>query len=90
MELGTFGAVFTFAIQLEEKTKQIYEDAIGAIESNKCNYVLSTLQVGIKKRIRKLERARQEFVREAILVHVSGLNKNDYTIDLALIDTNFS
>ena len=82
MELGTFGAVFTFAIHLEENSAQFYEDAVGVLESLEAKKLFSSLGAGARKRKKKVERARQEFVREAILVHVTGLSQNDYLIEL--------
>jgi len=82
MELGTFGAVFTFAIQLEEVSAKFYENASEFIESDDVKNTFSSLAAGAKKRMKKVARTRQEFVREAILVHVTDLNKNDYLIEL--------
>ena len=82
MELETFGAVFTFAIQLEEASAKFYENAIELIESDDVKKSFSVLVAETKKRIKRVVRIRQEFVREAILVHVTDLHKNDYLMAL--------
>lgn len=82
MELETFGAVFTFAIQLEETSVKFYENAIELVESDEVKNTFTTLAAGANKRIKRVVRTRQEFVREAILVHVTDLHKNEYLIEL--------
>ncbi len=89
MELRTFGAVFTFAIQLEEATMKFYEDATGIIESNIAKKLVTSLGNGAKKRKRKVERTRQELVREMILIYVTDLKQSDYLVKTGSIqDTN--
>jgi rubrerythrin len=82
MELETFGAVFSFAIQLEEASAKFYENAIELIESDDVKSTISALTAGTIKRIKRVVKTRQEFVREAILVHVADLHKNDYLLEL--------
>ena len=81
LELVTFGAVFTFAIGLEETAIQYYKAACEAIESPEVKTQCTSLQTGAIKRKKRVERIRRELVREAILVYVSGLDQNNYLIE---------
>lgn len=80
MELGTFGAVFTFAIQLEKKSSKFYEEAVSVLESPEAKKLFTLLGTGVRKRKKKVEKTRQEFIRECILVHVTGLKRSDYEV----------
>jgi len=80
MELGTFGSVFTFAIQLEKISSKFYEEVVGVLESPEAKNLFTLLGTGGRKRKKKLEKTRQEFVRESILVHVTGLKRSDYEV----------
>ena len=68
--LNNFGAVFTFAIQLEDTLHDYYQnlDDSGAAQA-------------AKKRIDKLERARREYVVEITLEPIEDLDSDDYVLD---------
>lgn len=83
MELGTFGAVFTFAIQLENISTKFYEEAVGVLESPEAKKLFTSLGIGVRKRKKKVEKTRQEFIRESILVHVTGLKQSDYEVKVS-------
>ncbi len=85
MELRTYGAVFTFAIQLEKISSKFYEEAVGILESPEAKNLITLLGTGIKTRKKKVEKTRQEFIRESILVHVTGLKRSDYEVKLGLL-----
>ncbi|MCY3778726.1 MAG: hypothetical protein OXG78_00325 [Chloroflexi bacterium] len=70
--LNTFGAVFTFAIELEGQLSAYY-DGIGDSAKSK----------GANKRLKKLERVRRENVVEITLEPIEGLNADDYSLDLS-------
>ena len=80
MELGTFGAVFTFAIHLEETSAKFYEEAIGVLESPEVKNLFASLGTGVRKRKKKVKKTRQEFVRESILMYVTDLKQSDYEV----------
>lgn len=70
--LNSFGAIFTFAIELEEQIHNYYKalgngDKAEAAESRK----------------EKLERSRRENVVEITLEPIDGLNEADYTLNFA-------
>lgn len=69
--LNTFGAVFSFAIELEAQLSAYYR-GIGD----------STLARAAEKRRKKLERARRENVVEITLEPITGLDAADYALDL--------
>jgi len=69
--LNTFGAVFTFAIELEAQLSAYY-DRVGDSAKSK----------SAEKRRKKLERVRRENVVEITLEPITGLNAGDYTLDL--------
>ena len=78
MELGTFGAILRFAMDLEEQAVGFYEEATrGGLEET-----FGELARGSGKRLRRLERARREMVAEMILESITGLDGDAYHVDL--------
>ncbi|MFB0535620.1 MAG: ferritin-like domain-containing protein [Anaerolineae bacterium] len=78
MELGTFGAILRFAMDLEEQAVGFYEGtARGGLEET-----FGELARGSGKRLRRLERARREMVAEMILESITGLDGDAYHVDL--------
>lgn len=80
MELGTFGAIISFAIELEEQTHNYYQE----LEQTSLSGTTSQLINGSKKRITRLHRTRQELVTEMILEPITGLDSADYEIPITL------
>lgn len=70
--LNTFGAILTYAIQLETQMTEYYKRAGNAEQSSAAD-----------KRRAKLERARREYVLEITLEAIEGLNEADYALDLS-------
>ena len=78
MELGTFGAIFRFAIELEQQTVVFYEAAAqGTLEEP-----FEELALGSRNRPKRLEQARREGVAEMILESIEGLDSSSYNVDL--------
>lgn len=78
MELGTFGAILNFAMELEKRAAAFYEagapgEMAGAFQS---------LARGAQKRLRRLEQARRELVAEMILESITGLDGDVYSVSL--------
>ena len=69
--LNTFGAVFTFAIELETQLSAYYA---GISDADKAK--------AADKRRKKLERVRRENVVEITLEPIVGLSADDYALDL--------
>ncbi|HRL12590.1 MAG TPA: hypothetical protein PKX07_11970 [Aggregatilineales bacterium] len=68
--LTTFGAVMTFAIQLEESLQALY-DGIGRVDDAR----------KAARRKDKLERVRRENIVEITLEQIEGLNDADYALN---------
>lgn len=78
MELGTFGAVVKFALELEERTAAFYEaGAQGSLAER-----FGELARDAQKRLQRLEQARRELVNEMILESLTGLDAEDYQVEL--------
>ena len=80
MELGTFGAILRFAMELEQQAADFYKEAAG-IEMEQ---VFHELARGSRKRLSRLERARREMVSEMILESITGLEGDLYGVNLNL------
>jgi hypothetical protein len=70
--LNSFGAIFTFAIELEGRLQEYYK-ALG--DSDKAE--------AAEERIEKLERSRRENVLEITLEPIDGLDASDYELNLS-------
>ena len=78
MELGTFGAILGFAMELEQQAADFYERwAADGLEE-----VFLELARGSRKRLARLERARREMVTEMILESITGLDGDTYGVNL--------
>lgn len=77
MELGTFGAIFRFALEIEAQTAAFYE----ALAEGKLAEIGDSLARESRKRVRRLERARREGVQEMILESIQGLDSDDYQVE---------
>ena len=75
--LNTFGAVFTFAIELEAQLGAYYAGIGDAAKSRAAD-----------KRRKKLERVRRENVVEITLEPITGLAAEDYALDLSEISAD--
>lgn len=84
MELATVGAVLAFAIKLEGRGAELYDEAASlATDSNSRQAFLSLAQAKRKRR-KLLERSRREFVNEMLLEPIEGLDGSDYLIETDL------
>ena len=78
MDLGTFGAILGFALQIEKQAAVLYE---GEAPPDK-QALFQELARGSRKRLERLERARREGVTEMILESITGLDSADFELDL--------
>lgn len=78
MELGTFGAIFRFAMELEEQAVAFYE----AAAPGNLAEPFQKMARESRQRLRRLEQARREGVAEMILESINGLDSSCYHIDL--------
>ncbi len=72
MSLNTFGAILTFAIDLEARMTAYYQAAGSADRAKEAD-----------KRRAKLQRARQEYVLEITLEAIDGLDEANYALNLS-------
>lgn len=77
MQLGTFGAIMTFAMQLEEQGVTLYGQEPPSLQEE----VRAELLRGSRKRLKRLERAKREGVAEMILEPISGLEDSQYQVE---------
>lgn len=87
MELGTFGAVLKFAMEIEQEVRKFYETAAGVTkDSGQANRFQDLYKRG-EKRLKTLERVRRENVTEMILEPIVGLDSDDYKIETNIEET---
>ncbi len=86
LDLGTFGAVMKFALDLETKSLGFYESALNLITGEEIKGSFLSLKEGCLNRIKTLERIRRENVTEMILEPIKGLDSNSYTLQLEMPD----
>jgi hypothetical protein len=80
MELGNFGAILDFALQLEAQAATFYEAAAGGGHRGPYGQLIGDT----RRRQRRLEQARREGVVEMVLEPVSGFNSDVYCLELDL------
>jgi len=78
-ELGTFGAIISFALELENQAFGFYK----GINDTNFSQTITLLLKGSTKRIGRLKRIRQELVTEMILEPMTGVNGDKYTVEIA-------
>ena len=78
MELATFGAIMSFALELEQRSAVFYEQAArGSLQEP-----FSDLAKMAHKRAKRIERTRREGIAEMILEPITGMKGEDYTVEL--------
>jgi hypothetical protein len=82
MSLTQFGAVLSFAIDLEDKIAKYYEESTSKFDARYSDELLSRSN-SAKKRKKKLEKTRRENVTEMTLEPIEGLTEENYKIDLS-------
>lgn len=84
MKLGTFGAIISFALELEGQALEYYESLNRAVLSQPGNHFLK----GSQKRLNRLRRIRQEMVTEMILEPITGVDSDDYVVSIPEISNS--
>ena len=80
MELGTFGAILGFAMDLETQAAELYQAAAKAGGDAE----FGEHARAARKRVSRLERARREAISEMILEAIVGLDRDAYLVELDL------
>ena len=78
MELGTFGAILTFALEFEGGITDFFTAAAETAGEGETGGVFARLAKAGQKRLRALERARRENVAEMILEPINDFRSEDY------------
>ncbi|NHJ12342.1 MAG: hypothetical protein EAX95_01645 [Candidatus Thorarchaeota archaeon] len=84
MELGTFGAVLKFAMDLEGMANTFYERAREIVGESSLASKFDTLRQRGEQRLKILERVRRENTTEMILEPIVGLDSEIYNLDIAI------
>ena len=79
MELGTFGAIISFALELESQAYEYYENLNNTVFFQSVSHLLK----GSQKRSKRLRRIRQELVTEMILEPITGVESDDYLLSVS-------
>lgn len=79
MELATFGAIMTFALALEKQAAAYFDEAArGDLQE-----LFVDLAKSAHKRAVRVERSRREGITEMILEPITGMNGDDYRLELS-------
>ena len=84
MELGTAGAVLAFAIKLESRSAEFYEEAASLAKDPAPKEVFLSLAEAKARRKKLVEKSRREYVNEMLLEPIEGLNGSDYLVETEL------
>ncbi len=86
MALTTFGSIMGFAAEMAEKTEEIYKSLAQRAKDAAFKEVLEVLSREEGKNHALILKARRENVTEMILEPVAGLHREDYEIDVKVLD----
>ena len=84
MELGTFGAILTYALEFEGNITGFFTAAAETVGEGETGEVCARLAKAGRKRLKALERARRENVAEMILEPISDFRSEDYPCEAAI------
>jgi len=82
MALNQFGAVMTFAIEMEEQLAAFYDALAEAGDSHTDEFTVRAK--GSRKRSSRLEQSRRQNVTEITLEPIEGLDESDYELDFSV------
>jgi len=86
VELGTFGAIIKFAMDIESKVNNFYQTASETVKDTELVSIITDLVVRGQKRMKTLERVRRENVTEMILEPIIGFESDSYRIDFEIVN----
>jgi rubrerythrin len=86
MALSTFGAIMGFAAEMVQRTETFYKAMVQKAKDPILSEALQVLSEEEGKNYALMERTRRENVTEMILEPVTGLQREDYEIDLKMTD----
>ena len=80
MELGTFGAIMKFAMELETSAQHFYETVLALDLDSNIESLVKKFHKRCSTRVKLLERVRRENVTEMILEPIEDFESNPYVI----------
>ena len=86
MQLGTFGAIMKFAMDLEIFAEQFYENALRCRLDSDVQSLMEKFHKRCSIRVKLLERVRRENVTEMILEPIEDFESNPYVITITIPD----
>jgi hypothetical protein len=86
MALTTFGAIMGFAAEITGRTGDTYKAMVQKAKDPGLKEALQVLSIEAGKSHSLMEKTRRENVTEMILEPISGLQQEDYEIDLKVTD----
>ena len=81
LDLGTFGAIIKFALEIEGSVGEFYSIAGEQAKDGTLVALLGDLVTRGQKRLKTLERVRRENVTEMILEPIEGLESDSFAIE---------
>jgi hypothetical protein len=81
LDLGTFGAIIKFALEIESSVSEFYGKAGEQTKDDMLGEILGDLVTRGQKRLKTLERVRRENVTEMILEPIEGLDSDSFAIE---------
>jgi hypothetical protein len=84
VELGTFGAVMRFALELEHASEEFYMGLHGSAPDSTLKPVLEKILARCPIRVSTLERIRRENVTEMILEPIRGIDSDSFPTAITL------
>ena len=87
MDLGTFGAIMKFALEVENEVANFYESVKEKAKDQELIDIFDSLTKRGHKRVKTIERVRRENVTEMILEQITGLDSDTYKPVTSLPDT---
>ena len=86
MELGTFGSVLKFAMEMENEVIEFYRKTSTTLNDQKVAGLFTEFVNRGEKRVKTLERVRRENTTEMILEPIVGFDSNEYPVNTAIPD----
>ena len=84
LDLGTFGAIIKFALEIEGSVSEFYTKAGETAKNDTLVELLGELVTRSQKRLKTLERIRRENVTEMILEPIEGLESDSFALETAV------
>lgn len=85
-ELGSFGAIISHAIKLEESSAGHYREILDSVSEEGLKDFLGNIISENEKNGKKLGRLRQKYINEMILEPITGFRSEDYEVNGIAVD----